>query len=51
MIQKEKIIKDKRVDGDEDFLRGGRRQQNGNDRYVVEWNEKKREEMRGSNIK
>ena len=26
IIQKDKIIKDKRVDGDEDFLRLGRRQ-------------------------
>ena len=40
-----------RVDGDVDFPRRGRRQQNGNDRRGVEWNEKKREEMRGSNIK
>ena len=56
MIQKDKIIKDKRVDGDEDFLRLGRRQQNGNDRRGEERSgmkrkEKKREEMRGSNIK
>ena len=44
MIQKDEIIKEKRVDGDEDFL--GEEEDSSVGMTGMQWNEKKRKEKR-----